>query len=469
MKVFGRSGISSRAVAAFCLCIGLCSMLVFITIRNRSNVERMTMEQLIVEKGIKVTEVISRMLHKTQALAALVIQSNGEIENFDRVAATIIDDPAILNILVAPGGVVSDVYPLQGNEKLVGYSLLGEGAGNREAAYAVQKDALVIGGPFDLMQGGQALVGRLPVWLDAPDGTRFFWGLVSVTLRYPEALEGAGLAALRHQGFAFEIWRVNPDDGQKQIIANSDYVYDRKARYVERHIPILNADWYFRISPVRVWYHYVETWVLIFVSFGISLLIAFVVQNNHELKMMKLELERMVQIDSLTGLLNRKGLFIRLERLAVAGKTFDLHYMDLNYFKQINDLYGHNVGDFVLREFSRKIVERLDESRFLARISGDEFILVHIRGDAEADSDEVFWRGIDEVFSEDIYTSREGDIRIHFSRGVACYPEEGGTIDEIISIADERMYDVKRQRISALRGRRHDDDIPGTVRKEELE
>ena len=75
----------------------------------------MNMERAIAEKSIKISDVISRLLYKTQALSALVIQSNGAVRDFQRVAATIVDDPAIQNILIAPGGVVSEVYPLDGN------------------------------------------------------------------------------------------------------------------------------------------------------------------------------------------------------------------------------------------------------------------------------------------------------------------------------------------------------------------
>jgi len=123
-------------------------------------------------------------------LSALVIQNDGEIENFKQVAAIIIDDPAILNVLIAPSGVVSDVYPLQGNEAVIGLDFFGEGAGNKEAVMAKETGQLVFGGPFDLVQGGQALVGRLPVWIDMPDGNNAFWGLVSVTLKFPQILDG---------------------------------------------------------------------------------------------------------------------------------------------------------------------------------------------------------------------------------------------------------------------------------------
>lgn len=182
--------ISTKTIVSFLLSLTLCFSVIVTILNNTINLEKTSMEQIALEKSVKINDALSRLLHKTQVLSALVIQSDGEIENFKQVAAIIIDDPAILNVLIAPSGVVSDVYPLQGNEAVIGLDFFGEGAGNKEAVMAKETGQLVFGGPFDLVQGGQALVGRLPVWIDMPDGNNAFWGLVSVTLKFPQILDG---------------------------------------------------------------------------------------------------------------------------------------------------------------------------------------------------------------------------------------------------------------------------------------
>ena len=225
--------------------------------------EHAQMEQLVLTKSNKVNNVITKLLYKTQVLSALVIQNDGEIKDFERVAATIIDDPAIRNVILAPNGIVSNVYPLESNEKVIGLHYFSKGEGNQEAIAAKASGQLVLGGPFHLIQGGQALVGRLPVYLGEKNEENF-WGLVSVTLNYPQALEGAELEQLRNQGFAYEIWRISPDTNKKQMIANSNYIYNQHASYVEKTMTILNAEWYFRLSPIRNWYQYPETWIFTF-------------------------------------------------------------------------------------------------------------------------------------------------------------------------------------------------------------
>ncbi|MDL2293131.1 response regulator [Ruminococcaceae bacterium OttesenSCG-928-D13] len=280
------------AVATFFVVLLLCALLIVWAMGNRLEADRSAMEQLIVEKSVQVTDRISKLLYKTQALAVLAIQPGGGIANFDEAAAALVDDDAILNVLMAPNGVVSAVYPLAGNENVLGLDFFQEGAGNKEARMAKDTGELVIGGPFTTVQGRQALVGRLPVWTEGPNGGEEFWGIVSVTLKYPEVLEAAVLDSLEGQGLAFEMWRINPDDGQRQIIARSSYAYDQDAPYVEKELFILNAIWNFRISPVRAWFQYAETWLLSLVAFVISALAAFIVQSNTRLKRMRTTLER---------------------------------------------------------------------------------------------------------------------------------------------------------------------------------
>ena len=445
--------IAPRAKAAFLISVVFCSFLVGISIRNKAEIERMAMEHLIMEKSIKIAEVVSKLLYKTQALSALVIQGDGAIVGFERVAATVADDPAILNILIAPGGVVSDVYPLAGNERLIGFDLLATGqAGNEEARMAVERDQLVFGGPFNLMQGGRALVGRLPVWV-TQDGVRVLWGLVSVTLKYPQVLDGAGLSTLEKQGFAYEIWRVNPDDDKRQIISSSSHDYNQGTRFIERHIPILNADWYFRISPVFEWYQYPENWVLILMGLLISFMMAHIVQNNAVLHEIRRRLERLVQTDVLTGALNRQGLMQALGDLIRAGDPFTLCYLDLNYFKHINDTYGHIIGDRALVAFSRKICAHLDAECIFGRMSGDEFVLIC------PEASEVPWAAI-AAEMEDALEAAGDHITLSFSKGCAVCPHDGVTADELISCADRRMYEEKNLRYAKEKRRRRTDQRP---------
>ena len=75
-------------------------------VNNKFKMECAQMEQLVAIKSNKVNDVLCKLLYKTQVLSALVIQNNGGIRDFEKVAATIVDDPAIRYVILAPGGVV---------------------------------------------------------------------------------------------------------------------------------------------------------------------------------------------------------------------------------------------------------------------------------------------------------------------------------------------------------------------------
>ncbi len=429
----------------FLITLVFCAVVITITVINRSNVEELRMEQLIIEKSVKINEVISRLLYKTEALSALVLQSDGKVENFERVASTIADDPAILNVLIAPDGVVKEVYPLKGNDAVLGLNFYAEGAGNKEATMARKSEKLIFGGPFELIQGGQALVGRLPVFVDTEERKHSFWGLVSVTLKFPQALDGVGLATLEAQGFTYEIWRHNPDTNERQIIFKSTLNASEGARYIEKRVEILNAEWYIRVAPVKMWYSYSETWFLIASGLFISLLVAFVVQNNKDLKTMKTELEGVANRDYLTGVFNRRYFIevgTKLIRKFLREKSECYVFLfDLDKFKDVNDTHGHFTGDLVLKMVASKVQDSMVADNIFARYGGEEFVmLVRCENKEEA-------LAMAESLRESIYASslENGDCKVTItaSFGVSKVESEA---DFALAIdrADQAMFYAKR-------------------------
>ena len=308
--------IYKKTVMSFLLAFLICAFASIIVIQDKINVERLKIERLILESSFAINDVISKQLYKTKLLEALVIEGNGTVEDFHEMAHIIMaNEPAIANLLLAPNGIVSDVYPLEENIAVIGFDFFNTNSpGNREAILARNSKNLVMGGPFITRQGFLALVGRYPVYIiDTETEKNRFWGLVSVTLKFPEALDAARFSALERYGFLYELWRINPDTNQKQVIATNNTNLYTNASYMEKAVSILNAEWYFRIFPVRLWYEYQETWLLLAAGTIISFLIASVVKKNSELKIIKYNLQ------NLTGTLNK----IAVKFLAKSNRTFN--------------------------------------------------------------------------------------------------------------------------------------------------
>ena len=438
--------ISIRTITAFLITLILCFLLVFIMVLNRTKVEQLTMEQLIMEKSTKINDVMSKLLYKTQVLSTLVQQSNGQVENFEQFAASIVDDPAIVNILIAPDGVVSHVYPLEDNQAVVGLDFLAEGAGNGEAVQAIETGQLVLGGPFESVAGGQILVGRQPVYIEEPDGSSRFWGLVSVTLKYPKALDGAGLSELKIQGFAYEIWRINPDTNEKQIISDSGHNYNKNTNYIEKHIPILNADWYFRILPVKVWYEFYETKISILISICVSILVAVIIQNNQNLKGLKDRLETLSNTDALTGIYNRRYFMEsaarKMDRVIRTNSQSFVILLDIDHFKEVNDKYKHQAGDIVLKEITAHITRTLRSYDLFARYGGEEFII--FVSEIDHASVKHLVERIRLIIAETPVNADGVMISVTASFGIAPAAPVNN-LDTAIALADDALYIAKNE------------------------
>lgn len=380
-------------------------------------------------------------------LSSFILLSDGEIDNFEQVATMLIDDPAILNLLIAPDGVVTEVYPKQGNEAVIGLDFFSDGAGNKEAAMAKETGALVLGGPFDAVQGGQILVGRMPVYTNNPDGSQDFWGLVSVTLKFPDVFNAAGLDELELQGYTYEIWRINPDSNERQVVADSTYSRDTRVGYVEKQLAIKNSLWHFQIAPFFGWYKYPETWVTLFISLCVSLLVGAMVQNNVLLKIVRDRLEALSNADALTGIYNRRFFMEsaakQMDRLTRAsGESFIIMF-DLDHFKKINDVYGHPVGDAVLKGIAARISDTLRSYDLFARYGGEEFIIL------ATDIDEARALCLAERVRLAIALSPievdDKSISITASLGIAPAAAENG-LDAAIALADNALYQAKATR-----------------------
>jgi signal transduction histidine kinase len=244
-----------------------------------------------------VNEQIQNFARKTYTLATLLELQNYELDNFRQIAEVIADDsPVILNINVAPDGIISDVYPIENNELLIGFDFFDDAEGNIEALRAVEEGRLVLTGPFANVRGIQVLSARLPVFTAQPDGTQQFWGLISVTLDFSTLIELLDFDRIIANDVVYEIWRINPENGEHQTIAGSAAA---SPDYIEKSIRIQNAHWYFRVYLVQTWYMYPETWFILLSGLLISFLTAFVAQSNKELRIVRYDLQ------NLTGTLNK--------------------------------------------------------------------------------------------------------------------------------------------------------------------
>lgn len=164
-----------------------------------------------------------------------------------------------------------------------------------------------------------------------------------------------------------------------------------------------------------------------------------------ELKENEERLDFLAHHDSLTGLPNRLHMSIRLEHSINICKRLGSYtaicFIDLDNFKTVNDMYGHDVGDELLKETTKRLKSMLRADDTLARIGGDEFVLIYQN---IKNPDEI--TGIAEKIVQSIQKPFEifgNQCLIGSSIGISIYPDDGATADTLLKKADIAMYKAK--------------------------
>ncbi|WP_020651822.1 bifunctional diguanylate cyclase/phosphodiesterase [Massilia niastensis] len=240
---------------------------------------------------------------------------------------------------------------------------------------------------------------------------------------------------------------VHPDDVPDVRHALREHFAGRTPDYVtELRVRMRNGDW----SWIEVRGTVTER-----DETGRALRIVGTFSNIDARKIEEARMRRMAHEDALTGLPNRVLFDDRLRQaLLVAGREghkVGVIYFDLDEFKPVNDTHGHAVGDRLLRMVAQRVRASLRESDTLARIGGDEFVVLLPRCDQAADAERVahnILARLDEPFEDG-----ERVLRISGSLGFALYPDCGGDSEALLRCADLAMYDAKAHGRNRVSGR----------------
>jgi len=167
------------------------------------------------------------------------------------------------------------------------------------------------------------------------------------------------------------------------------------------------------------------------------------------MKQHQLVMEKAAFHDALTGLPNRALLSDRLaQALAQAGRqgqSLAVAYMDLDGFKAVNDTFGHDAGDDLLCEVSRRLLATVRSCDTVARLGGDEFVLVLSPAGTPEAVAEVLHR-VQSAIAQPMSLPGGVHAQVGASIGLARYPEDGAEAATLLAVADQRMFEAKRAR-----------------------
>ncbi len=187
-----------------------------------------------------------------------------------------------------------------------------------------------------------------------------------------------------------------------------------------------------------------------------------------ELKAREAEISARARNDALTGLPDRGVLEDRLDhallRMRRTGHRIGLLFIDLDRFKQLNDLYGHAAGDSVLKGVASRLVDSLRAADTVGRLGGDEFLVI-LESVSDAESAQAVAEQLVEAIAEPLIVGN-GDTRLSASVGVAIAPDHAINPRALLAAADSAMYAAKKAGGDC--SRLYDHDIERATRESDL-
>lgn len=173
-------------------------------------------------------------------------------QQFSRLAEFMMaDSPVVEAVELAPQGVVSQVYPVKGNEEADGLDMFTNSERYKYAELSRDSGEYTIAGPFELVQGGTGALLFDPVYMEKEAGESEFWGFVILVLNWDKFVETLQLEKLEEASYHYQIWKKDLVTGEKVSIAQCQEPQLTDALEVACEVP--NDTWYFDIEPEKGW------------------------------------------------------------------------------------------------------------------------------------------------------------------------------------------------------------------------
>lgn len=373
-------------------------------------------------------------------VAYIAAEHHLDDRNAERVFTAIYRrDRHIRNMALAPGTTIRYIYPLVGNERALGVDYRRLPKQWPLVEQAIREKRTTIAGPLDMIQGGRGIIARTPVFLQ---GDRY-WGMVALALDSDSLFRAAGLFAT--PGLRVALRGVDGSGSNGPVFFGDPQVFAGDPVLMDIELP--RGSWQLAAAPLTGWEASSprSNWIRVL---GGLLALAGALAN-----LAFLTERRRVRIhathDALTRLPNRKMLADRVERQIARcrrhGGRFALLFIDLDGFKPINDTYGHKAGDQMLQAIARRLPRALRELDTVARVGGDEFVV--LLGDIDGApgagqvAEKILARIREPIRLDLVRETR--DVTIDASIGISLFPEDGSDLDALLVHADNAMYSAK--------------------------
>ena len=418
--------------------IGICLLSVFTYNTNvQIQKDRRTIAKLnAVTYGQRIENDIENGIETTDTLKQVLINGNGQIINFSKIAENLMSY-SIQSVQLAPNGVVTEIYPEEGNEagKI---DLLNDSKRGEISNYAKDHNITIIQGPIKLKQGGSGLVVRNPIYLEDENGQEYFWGFTIVILRVPEIFEDSTNALSKFK-YNYRLSREASVLDKKYVEVDANC--DKMIRPVTYDLTVGKEKWKLQIMPRAGWSNSKTLYLIFFGGLSLVLLLTGLTIVLFLLDERRVELKELAHKDGLTKLYNRYGFDEMAEKMI--SKNPKEHcvavLLDVDDFKLINDMYGHAYGDKALISLSENMQKFFSSSALLGRNGGDEFCILL----PNCTMEEVKESLIEFTKTPKTFSYKGQTYSFCISLGYAEYPNNAIERSQLMRCADTALYEVK--------------------------
>lgn len=273
------NGTAAKNIKKYCYIVGLLSFLIAVFVCSQmiryQEKEKKAAGIYMAESTIRrVKAKLDKYITISDLLRNHIIDGSDMDENtFSELAEKIPNEDGVVKAFeLAPEGIITEIYPMQGNSEALGLDLLREHERKKDAVLAKETREYTLGGPYQLKQGGSGALLFKPVYQNDDSGKSSFWGFVLQVIDWDCFMSDINLKSLSEADFSYKIWSYDRSSEDKNILAQSQEDMPEDCLTIECEIP--NNTWYFDIAPSNGWIP-VSYWLLaIAASYIFSLLVA---------------------------------------------------------------------------------------------------------------------------------------------------------------------------------------------------
>ena len=257
---------AAKHIKKYCYIVGLLSFLLAFFVCSQmiryQEKEKKAVGTYMAQSTIRrVKAKLDNYITISDLLGNYIIDGSDMDENtFSELAEKIPNEDGVVKAFeLAPEGIITEIYPMQGNSEALGLDVLGEHERKKDAALAKETGEYTLGGPYQLKQGGTGALLFKPVYRIDDSGESSFWGFVLQVIDWDRFMSDINLQSLSEADFSYKIWSYDRSSGDKVIFAQSQDDMPEDSLTIECEIP--NNTWYFDIAPSNGWTP-VSQWIL---------------------------------------------------------------------------------------------------------------------------------------------------------------------------------------------------------------